>query len=117
MELTRSLSVGPIPKFSERDRADAQIRRGACSNARAHFAGRAKWARKSDGVHARMRAPTSPCPRSTKLTLSVSRRYFTMARRDFFWSQFFEPAAWGCHRAMRPGRRETTQATRQRVQE
>jgi hypothetical protein len=60
MQFPRSLSVSSVAKFGERDRTDAEVRRR----------------------HARMRAPTSPCPRRAKLTLSVSRMYFTMARRD-----------------------------------
>jgi len=72
--------------------------------------------RRSDGRHARMRAPTPPCPRRAKLTLSVSRRYFTMARRDSVWIRLVSQAAWECPRAMRPNKRETPQATRQPVQ-
>jgi hypothetical protein len=71
--------------------------------------------RRSDGLHVRMRAPTPPCPRRAKLTLSVSRRYLTMARRDSFWNRLFAQAAWGCRRAMRPGKRETPKATRRRL--
>ena len=72
---------------------------------------------RSDGLHARMRAPTPPCPRRAKLTLSVSRRYFTMARRDSFWNRLFVQAAWECHRARRPNKQETPGAIRQRVRE
>jgi hypothetical protein len=75
MEFTRSLSVGPIPKFSKRNHADAQIRRIACSNARAHI--RKPFAYCTD------RCTLPACRRAIQLQTQehISRRYWTTSRQ------------------------------------
>src|ERR1022692_303511 len=65
---------------------------------------------RSEGLRARIPAPTSPRPRSAKLTVSVSSRYFIDGRRDSCRFRAIAPAASECHPSKRPGNRETPAA-------